>query len=244
MQARFRTTSHTPQAQAWTHTHTLALQHEDKQLGLARSICTVYLRHFWQGNHQIYGHIQWIYTILQTIQVWGGAVQTPLFHLTTTSSFVLFQLHHRGEARCALFGPHACICLWVCVHACICVCVSVYVCVQICVSVGLCVCVFAYLCPSEVTLLPFPSNSTTVHILCLTSAILMLDFCTSYASLLHILCLNSAILILDFCISYAWLLQTLCLAFAFNMLDFCISYAWLLQTLCLTSSQEIMPLLF
>jgi len=25
---------------------------------------TVYIRYFWQGNHQIYGHIQCIYTIL------------------------------------------------------------------------------------------------------------------------------------------------------------------------------------
>jgi len=27
-------------------------------------IYTVYIRYFWQGNHQIYGHIQCIYTVL------------------------------------------------------------------------------------------------------------------------------------------------------------------------------------
>jgi hypothetical protein len=27
-------------------------------------ICTVYIRYFWQGNHQIYGHIRCIYTVL------------------------------------------------------------------------------------------------------------------------------------------------------------------------------------
>jgi hypothetical protein len=27
-------------------------------------IYTVFVRYFWQGNHQIYGHIQCIYTIL------------------------------------------------------------------------------------------------------------------------------------------------------------------------------------
>ena len=32
-----------------------------KKLGLAR---TVYVRYFWQGNHQIYSHIRCIYTVL------------------------------------------------------------------------------------------------------------------------------------------------------------------------------------
>jgi len=27
-------------------------------------ICTVYIRYFWQGNHQIYGHIRCIYLVL------------------------------------------------------------------------------------------------------------------------------------------------------------------------------------
>jgi len=27
-------------------------------------ICKVYIRFFWQGNHQIYGHIRCIYTVL------------------------------------------------------------------------------------------------------------------------------------------------------------------------------------
>jgi len=35
-------------------------------LGLARTIYiyTVYIRYYWQGNHQMYGHIQCIYTVL------------------------------------------------------------------------------------------------------------------------------------------------------------------------------------
>jgi len=31
------------------------------RLGLAR---TIYIRYFWQGNHQIYGHIRCIFTVL------------------------------------------------------------------------------------------------------------------------------------------------------------------------------------
>ena len=35
---------------------------------LARTIhtyvYTVYIRHFWQGNHHIYGHIRCVYTVL------------------------------------------------------------------------------------------------------------------------------------------------------------------------------------
>jgi len=27
-------------------------------------ICTVFIRYFWQGNHQIYDHIRCIYTVL------------------------------------------------------------------------------------------------------------------------------------------------------------------------------------
>jgi hypothetical protein len=27
-------------------------------------MCGVYIRHFWQGNHQIYSHIRRVYTIL------------------------------------------------------------------------------------------------------------------------------------------------------------------------------------
>jgi len=35
-------------------------------IGLARTIClyTVHIRYYWQGNHQIYGHIRCIYTVL------------------------------------------------------------------------------------------------------------------------------------------------------------------------------------
>jgi len=33
-------------------------------LGLARTIYTVHIRCFWQGDHHIYGHIRCIYTVL------------------------------------------------------------------------------------------------------------------------------------------------------------------------------------
>jgi len=42
-------------------------ERHDKQLGLARTIyiwCTVYIRFFWRENHQMYGHIRCIYTVL------------------------------------------------------------------------------------------------------------------------------------------------------------------------------------
>jgi len=35
-------------------------------------ICTVYIRCFWQGNHQLYGHIRSIYTVLvNSTFLWG-----------------------------------------------------------------------------------------------------------------------------------------------------------------------------
>jgi len=41
-------------------------------VGLARTVYlhTVYVRYFWQGNHQMYGHIQCIYTVLANPR-WG-----------------------------------------------------------------------------------------------------------------------------------------------------------------------------
>jgi hypothetical protein len=36
-------------------------------VGLARTIYTVYTRYSWQGNHLIYGHIQFIYTVLANL---------------------------------------------------------------------------------------------------------------------------------------------------------------------------------
>ena len=32
-------------------------------IGLVKTVYTVYIRYFWQGDHQIYGHIRCIYTI-------------------------------------------------------------------------------------------------------------------------------------------------------------------------------------
>jgi hypothetical protein len=45
-----------------THTQLLILTNECTWLGLARTIY-IYMRYFWQGNHQVYGHIRCIYGI-------------------------------------------------------------------------------------------------------------------------------------------------------------------------------------
>jgi len=34
---------------------------------VAKIIYTVYLQYFWQGNHQIYGHIPCTYTVLANL---------------------------------------------------------------------------------------------------------------------------------------------------------------------------------
>ena len=76
---------------SWAETHY-------KLLNIARvgqnHIYTVFLRYFWQGNHQIYGHIRCIYTVLanpkhnsyRAWKVWGpwGVMRTFLeqrFHV-------------------------------------------------------------------------------------------------------------------------------------------------------------------
>jgi hypothetical protein len=44
----------------------IAIHEEVAETRLARTIYTYtgYTRYFWQGNHQVYGHIRRIYTIL------------------------------------------------------------------------------------------------------------------------------------------------------------------------------------
>jgi hypothetical protein len=41
-------------------------------------IYTVLVRYFWQGNHQIYGHIRYVYTVLANPAL--GAPQSLITH--------------------------------------------------------------------------------------------------------------------------------------------------------------------
>jgi len=45
-------------------------------------VYAVYIRYFWQGNHQIYGHIQCIYTVLAnpTHSPWTFAQNSSIKH--------------------------------------------------------------------------------------------------------------------------------------------------------------------
>ena len=64
-------------------------------------IYTVYIRYFGQGNHQIYGHIRCIYTVLAN----------PTYVFMYLCVFV-------------------CACVRACVRACVCECVCVCVCMS------------------------------------------------------------------------------------------------------------------
>jgi hypothetical protein len=43
-------------------------------VGLARTMYTVYIRYFWQGNHQVYGHIRCEYMVLASPRYVARAV--------------------------------------------------------------------------------------------------------------------------------------------------------------------------
>jgi hypothetical protein len=49
-------------------------------VGLARTIYIVYIRYFWQGNHQIHGHIRCIYTVLANPSQQGIALYFSHFY--------------------------------------------------------------------------------------------------------------------------------------------------------------------
>jgi len=65
--------------------------------GLARTIYiyTVYIRYFWQGNHQIYGHIRCIYTVLAN----------PLHTVDVTNAGTWIRAAH-GHMQAFLFSEH------------------------------------------------------------------------------------------------------------------------------------------
>jgi hypothetical protein len=48
----------------WHAALLLSVSKDDACLELARTIYIVYIQYFWQGNHQIYGHVRCSYTVL------------------------------------------------------------------------------------------------------------------------------------------------------------------------------------
>jgi hypothetical protein len=113
-------------------------------------IYTVYIRYFWQGNYQIYGHIRCMYTVL--------ANPTHTFCTCCICSHALLSVHTALPLRLLLpdvgevqtltvghnnsgQGPEWCMemaevrSLSLCVCMCVCVCACVYVCVCECVCV-------------------------------------------------------------------------------------------------------------
>ena len=70
-------------------------------LGLARTMYTytVYMQYFWLGNHQIYGHIQCIYTVLANPNLTAAYD----FHGSEHRCCVLVLLHVAGrECQCCV----------------------------------------------------------------------------------------------------------------------------------------------
>ena len=56
-------------------------------------IFTVYIRNFWQGNHQIYGHIRCKYTVLATL---ANGCGEPCAELQEIAVFALNSVHLVG----------------------------------------------------------------------------------------------------------------------------------------------------
>jgi len=79
-------------------------------------IYTVYIRYFWQGNHQIYGHIRCIYTVLANLIVTTSFV----WRYSLVSCAVLLHGHNQPPVCvCVLCVCVCCVCVRVC---CVCVC--------------------------------------------------------------------------------------------------------------------------
>jgi hypothetical protein len=55
-------------------------------------IYTVYIRHFWQGNHQIYGHIRCIYTVLANPMYGSTQNSEPLPVFTPWCYFMYYTI--------------------------------------------------------------------------------------------------------------------------------------------------------
>jgi len=86
---------------------------------------TVYIRYFWQGHHQIYGHIRCIYTVLANPMCLSS---------------------HMYVCVCVRAGVCMCVCVCVCVRVCVCMCVCVCACACVCVCVCVCLCACVCVC--------------------------------------------------------------------------------------------------
>jgi len=75
-------------------------------------IYTVYIRYFWQGNHQKYGYIRCIYTVLAN-PIYFCIIASLLYCLLLNCVYSCKHAQHMCVCVCA---QHVCVCL--CVHAC------------------------------------------------------------------------------------------------------------------------------
>jgi len=90
-------------------------------LGLARTIYTVYIRYFWQGNHRIYGHIRCIYTVLanpsHVIRMFVPACSWPWTSFKKYQSYtvhIYIYIYTQGSCQpysCFMFRVMSFVCL-------------------------------------------------------------------------------------------------------------------------------------
>ena len=100
------------------------------------------IQYFWEGNHQIYGHIRCIYTVLAgppyTWQVHNSGVMEPwsdyVFELDPTKPPEPVSLEHLQGLRCVCV---VCVCA---LHARVCMCVCLCVCIYVRVCESECIC--------------------------------------------------------------------------------------------------------
>jgi len=106
----------------------------------------VYVHYFWQSNHQIFGHIRCINTVLAI----ASKSSHPDNVLTDRVIWILTVLSCACVCVCMCVYVCVCVrvCVFVCVCVCVCVCVFVCVCVCVCVCMCVCLCVCARVCVS------------------------------------------------------------------------------------------------
>ena len=108
-------------------------------------IYTVYIRYFWQRNHQIYGHTRCIYTVLANpINMLDGIRWSRVLFDAVCSSMLRYHANLNCTDQKTIYGiafgnANLIVYFGVSVFVCVCVCVCVFVCVCVCA----CVCVFA-----------------------------------------------------------------------------------------------------
>ena len=79
---------------------------------------TVYLQYFWQGNHQIYSHIRFIYTVLAN-PTYDITCSTTRIRPTLVSGFYCASEQLRVPCLCVC---HACVCAMPVHVPCLCMC--------------------------------------------------------------------------------------------------------------------------